>query len=167
MAAATSGTPECAREHPARDRASGAKHDKTQDVKQDVERAGEKARPLAAFWTKLNNDWAFNFAGTLAYGFLTSIVPILLVIIGIGGFLLGAISPDGQERLETSIANTLPGGASGNGGKIVHAALSSFHAGAGPLLILGIGTLLIAGSGLFVTIENVFGVIFRLRGRDP
>jgi membrane protein len=163
MAAAAPGTPERARARAARERASGATHDRTQGVQQGV----AKARPIVTFWTKLNNDWVFNFAGTLAYGFLTSVVPILLVIIGIGGFLLGTISPDGQARLESSIANALPGGASGNGGKIVHAALSSFHAGAGPLLILGVVTLLIAGSSLFVTMENIFGVIFRLRGRSP
>ncbi|HKV83518.1 MAG TPA: YihY/virulence factor BrkB family protein, partial [Ktedonobacterales bacterium] len=32
--------------------------------------------------------------------------------------------------------------------------------------ILGIGTSLFTGSGLFVAMENCFGVIFRLRGRD-
>src|SRR5262249_14626606 len=127
--------------------------------------AGKKARPLLDFWTKLNNDWVFSFSGTLAYGLLTAIFPILLVIVAIGGFLLGAISPDARPQLENSIADAFPGGASAAGGEIVRAATRTLNNSAPALLTLGIITALIGGSGLFITMEGVFGVIFRLRSR--
>jgi YihY family inner membrane protein len=162
MASATSNAPDYTRE-PSSRRTNGS----GQTVKRGEQAAKKEARTLGRFWTKLNNDWVFNFSGTLAYGFLTSIFPILLVIIAIGGILLGTISPGSRTQLENGIGNALPGGASGYGGQIVRAATHSLNSSAGLLLIVGIVTALIGGSGLFVTIENAFGVVFRLRGRNP
>ncbi|MFI5274122.1 MAG: YihY/virulence factor BrkB family protein [Ktedonobacterales bacterium] len=122
--------------------------------------------PLGNFWTKLNNDWVFNWSSMLAYDFLTSLFPILLVIIGIGGLVLGVISPSSRATLEHGIASGLPGGASGSGGNLVTAATYGLNHSAGALLILGVVIAIITGSGLFISLENVFGVIFRLRGRD-
>src|SRR5579884_1698643 len=159
MAAAASGAPQRTRERDTHTKQQSA-------VQKDVTEVKNEVGGALAFWTKVNNDWVFNFSGTLAYGFLTSIAPILLVIIAIGGLILGAVDPSAQSQLEARIASTLPGGASGNGTAIVTAATHTLTTSAGPLLILGIVTAIIGGSGLFVTMENVFGVIFRLRGRD-
>lgn len=157
MAAATSGAPERA--------------PRTAPGPRSTQRRESEVRhglnTLGNFWTKLNNDWVFNFSGTLAYAFQTSIFPILLVIIGIGGLILGAVSPASRATLETRIADGLPGGAGGSGGLIVTAATRGLTHSAGALLIIGIVIALVTGSGLFITMENVFGVIFRLRGRDP
>lgn len=158
MAAAAPGAPRQTRERPSKKSESA--------LARDAQEVQKKVSPLLQFWQKVSNDWVFNFSGTLAYGFLTSIAPILLVIIAIGGLILGAVSPDAQSRLESSIANTLPGGAGGSGAAIVRAATHTLTTSAGPLLVIGIVTAIIGGSGLFVTMENVFGVIFRLRGRD-
>jgi hypothetical protein len=40
-----------------------------------------QAAPLIAFWNKLNADWVFDLSSQLAYTFLFSIFPILLVIL--------------------------------------------------------------------------------------
>jgi membrane protein len=121
---------------------------------------------LGNFWIKINNDWIFNFSGTIAYVLEASIIPILLAIIGVGGLILGAISPETRTTLENAIADSLPGGASGPGGDLVSAAVNNLNQSAGVFLIVGIVTAIFTGSGLFITLENVFGVIFRLRGRD-
>src|SRR5262245_37067484 len=42
-----------------------------EELKGTLEQVEKKASPLIGFWTKLNNDWVFNFSGTLAYGLLT------------------------------------------------------------------------------------------------
>ncbi|HEV2456795.1 MAG TPA: YihY/virulence factor BrkB family protein, partial [Ktedonobacterales bacterium] len=109
----------------------------------------------------------FNWSAMLAYVFLTSVLPILLTIIAIGGILLGVISPLSRSHLEAGLANGLPGGASGYGGKIVTAATHNLNHSAGAILIIGIVIAVVTGSSLFISLENVFGVIFRLRGRDP
>jgi membrane protein len=126
-----------------------------------------RAAPLIAFWTKINNDWIFNWAAALAYTLLTSILPILLVILALGGFLLGALPFSSVEQLQSSLAGGLPGGESGAGGQIVNAALMQLHRNAGFFLIIGVVGAIIAGSGLFLSLESVFGIVFRLKGRDP
>ena len=156
MAAATSGAPQQAQPTGSDARA----------VQRQEGEVKKRLNALGNFWTKLSNDWVFNFSGTLAYGFMTSIFPILLVIIGIGGLILDVISPSSRTLLEAHIADGLPGGAGGSGGLIVSAATRSLTHSAGAILIIGIVIALVTGSSLFITMENVFGVIFRLRGRS-
>jgi membrane protein len=123
--------------------------------------------PFIAFWTKINNDWIFNWSAALAYTLITSIVPIFLVILAVGGFILGAISPVSLAALERTLASGLPGGAEGAGGQIVSVALHQLNRSAGVFLLIGIVGAIIAGSGLFLSLESVFGIVFRLNNRDP
>lgn len=139
------------------------------------QRAGQQAHggslkehiaPLAHFWQKLSNDWIFNLAGLLAYNFLMSIFPILLALLAIAGFILNTISPGSEQQLVNAIAGALPGGASGTGGVIVKVALTNLQRQAGALFVVGLVMAIFTGSRLFVTIENCFGIVFRLRGRN-
>jgi YihY family inner membrane protein len=119
---------------------------------------------LAAFWVKINNDWIFNLSGLLAYNFLFAIFPILILVLAITGFVLSNIAP-GTETLATdNIVRALPAGI---GSVIVEAVSARLKASAGGLLVVGLVTALFAGSRLFITLENCFGVVFRLRSRDP
>src|SRR5690348_6615421 len=126
----------------------------------------ERIAPLAHFWQKLSNDWIFNLAGLLAYNFLMSIFPILLALLAIAGFILNTISPGSEQQLVNAIAGALPGGASGTGGVIVKVALTNLQRQAGVLFVVGLVMAIFTGSRLFVTIENCFGIVFRLRGRN-
>jgi membrane protein len=144
--------------------AGGSKKDKVQDA---AKAAGRRASPLIALWKKINNDWAFNWSSGLAYTFLTSILPIFLAILGIAGFVLGAISPASLTQLENTLARSFPGGANGLGGQLVTAALRQLHHSAGIFLIVGILGAIIAGSGLFLSLESAFGIVFRVKGRNP
>ena len=47
-------------------------------------------RELLDFWTKINNDWIFNLAGLLAYNFIVSLVPLLIVAVGSVGLFSGS-----------------------------------------------------------------------------
>ena len=138
-----------------------------QNVDQEAQKAEKRFAPLITFWTKINNDGIFNSSATLAYTFLVSIFPIFLVILAIAGFILGAISPQNLTKLHNALASGLPGGANGAGGEIVNGVLRQLHHSAGILLIIGILGALIAGSGLFLTLESAFGIAFRLKSRDP
>lgn len=130
-------------------------------AKGDLSKVAAQAQPAINFWTKVNNDWVFNLSGLLAYSFLMSAVPILLVLLAVAGFVLGNLAPDTQAQLQAAIAQAIPGGAT-----VVTAALHQLARSAGVLLIIGVVTAAFAGSRLFITIENCFGIIFRLRGRD-
>jgi membrane protein len=126
------------------------------------QRVKPRVDTLAAFWSKINNDGLFNMAAMLAYNFLMSFFPILLVLFTIGGLILTATGA-GQQMLLNAVANVLPPSTS-------HELLFKFTKGikqsAAVLFIFGIIVALFTGSRLFVTIEYAFGVIFRLRSRD-
>lgn len=121
-----------------------------------------RAQPFLNFWTKLNNDWVFNLSGLLAYNFLMSIFPLVLVLLAVGGVILNAVNPASYDQILHGIGGILPGGAT-----IVQTVTRQLQRSVGALFLVGIIVAFFTGSRLFITLENCFGVIFRLRGRDP
>ncbi len=119
---------------------------------------------LVSFWKKINNDWIFNLAGLLAYNLLLTLFPILLLLLGGVGALIGLINIDAELKLELAIASALPGNI---GTLLVSEVLAHLKGSVSLLLIVGLIGAFIAGSRLFITLENCFGIIFRLRGRNP
>jgi membrane protein len=119
---------------------------------------------VAAFWVKINNDWIFNLSGLLAYNFLFALFPILILVLAITGFALGAVAPGTQTIIARNIEQALPAGV---GSVVLETVTARLKASAGWLLIIGVLTSLVAGSRLFITLENCFGIVFRLRSRDP
>ncbi len=132
-------------------------------VQHDVNKVKRKASPLLNFWMKVGNDWTPKFADMLAFNFLTSIFPLLLVILAIAGFVLGRISPGAQLQLQHAIAGALPASI---GGTVIAGVMKNLNRSAGLILVLGILGAIVSGSRLFIAIENCSGIIFRLRGRD-
>lgn len=122
------------------------------------------AAALGGFWTKISNDSIFNLSGLLAYNFLMSAFPILLVILAIGGFILERASPGQYASLQNTVANAFPGG---TGKAVLVNVTKNLNKSAGLLFIVGIVVAIFTGSGLFLTLEWTFGIVFRLRGRDP
>jgi YihY family inner membrane protein len=144
-----------------------ARQDSRRDTghgRQRVEEAVKKdVSTLHAFWIKFSNDWVFNLSAMLAYNFLMSAFPILLVLLAIGGLVLGATGQGGQSTLVSALSGALP---NGTGQALMVNVTNNLHKSAGPLLVIGILVAVFTGSRLFITIENAFGIIFRLRGRD-
>jgi membrane protein len=118
---------------------------------------------LLDFWKKCSNDWIFNFSGLLAYALLMAIFPLFLVVLAIAGLSLNQLSPEALNSLANSLKTALPGQ---TGGAIVDAVLANLRRSTGWLFALGLLLALFSGSRLFITIENAFSVIFRLRPRD-
>lgn len=123
-------------------------------------RAGDAAKPWLDFWTKLNNDWVFNLSGLLAYNFLMSLFPILLVLLAAVGFVLGGLAPQILTDMQRQLERLVPGGA-----EVIAAVIHQLTNSARPLLIIGVVTAAFTGSRLFLVLENCFGIIFRVRGR--
>ncbi len=135
-------------------------------VRQSSSAAGRDVwwETLVGFWTKINNDWIFNLAGLLAYNFLMALFPLLLLLLAACGVLLQIISPTAEQQLQQTVAAALPGSI---GAVLVDGVSAHLKRSVGLLLALGLVAAVIAGSRLFVTLEGCFGIIFRLRGRDP
>lgn len=117
-----------------------------------------------AVWSKLSDDWVFNLASLLAYNLLMAIVPILLVLIAVAGFILGGISPAAQVALVDGIVRQLPPGV---GKPLVDAVVRNLSSNAGPALAFGLLSALFLGSRLFIVVEDCFGIIFGLPPRAP
>lgn len=116
---------------------------------------------LLKFWTKLNDDWVFNLSGLLAYNFLMSLFPILLLLLAVLGFILGERAADVSAHIERMFSQTVPGGA-----EIFQAVSNQIINNAGLFFLIGLVMSTFAGSHLFIVIENCFGILFRVRGRD-
>lgn len=127
-------------------------------------RLGRIVETAGGFWTKLNNDWIFNLAGLLAYNFLMALFPLLLLLFAACGVVLDLLSPSMELQLQHALADALPGA---TGPILVQAVSTHLKKSVGLLLVVGLVAAGIAGSRLFVTLEGCFGIIFRLRGRDP
>ena len=127
-------------------------------------RIGSAMEVATGFWTKLNNDWIFNLSGLLAYNFLMSLFPLLLLLFAGLGVVLEILSPAAVLQLQQALADALPGN---TGTVLVQAVSAHLKKSVGLLFVVGLVAAGIAGSRLFVTLEGCFGIIFRLRGRDP
>ena len=122
------------------------------------------AASLVAFWIKINHDWIFNLAGLLAYNLLMTVFPILLLLLAAAGVILGNLSTGTEQAFEEWLASAFVGEA---GPIIVQSLVSTLTQSVSLLLLVGLVGALIAGSRLFITLENCFGIVFRLRGRGP
>jgi membrane protein len=127
-------------------------------------RTGVWLDTIGGFWTKINNDWIFNLAGLLAYNFLMALFPLLLLLLAGCGVVLQLLSPHAELQLQQTVAAALPGT---TGSVLVQGVAAHLKKSAGLLLAVGLVAAFIAGSRLFITLEGCFGIIFRLRGRDP
>ncbi len=117
------------------------------------------AKKAASFWRKINEDWALNFSGMLAYNYLTAIAPILLALLAIAGLALSALSPASYQTFVNGLATRLPGSV---GHSLVNGILATLRRDAGVLLIIAIVTAVFSGSRLFVTLDNLFAVVYRV-----
>jgi membrane protein len=148
-----------AAQHPIASRKQHARPARRQR-RRELARIDKDTRPLLAFWTKINSDWIFNLSGLLAYSFMMSTFPILLVLLAVAGFVLGSLSPATLTQLQTYIGNFLPGADSA---QLVAAVTHQLSKSAGILFAVGIVMAAFTGSRLFVTLELCFSVIFLLR----
>ena len=126
--------------------------------------AGKSFQSLEAFWAKFNNDWIFNFASGLAYTLIVALIPIIIAIIALAGIIYGGLDPSVQADIIKYIQNTLPPPIPSE--EIVSLALNSLNKSAGILGAIAIVIAVIAGSGLFITMEGYFDIIYRTRTRS-
>ncbi|MBV9256609.1 MAG: YihY/virulence factor BrkB family protein [Ktedonobacteraceae bacterium] len=130
---------------------SDSKATLVKDVQKDV-------RPIQTFINKFNNDWVMNFAGIMAYNLMLAIFPIAIALLGIFGVILG-----GNAALLHSIeaqTKSLPALT-----QLLTLASTQLSKNAGFLFIVAILTSIFGGSRLFVTLEGILDILYRVRPR--
>jgi len=118
---------------------------------------------IKLFVLKVANDWSMNLASMLAYNLITTIFPILLLMLSIAGMVLHALFVTHLGDLSAAISTRLP--LQLRGYIDVNGLLRSLIEITGPLAVVSLVTLLWIGSNLFTNMENAFSIIFRTPGR--
>lgn len=129
-----------------------------------VQTAGTGFRSLRDFVTRINNDWVLGFASGIAYSLLVAIIPITIALIALVGFIYGGLNPNLQQEFIKQIQHVFPEPIPS--AEIVGLALDALNTNAGLLGIIAILLAIFAGSGLFVSMEGYFDIIYRRPPRD-
>jgi YihY family inner membrane protein len=119
-------------------------------------------RSFQHFFTKFNNDWAMTFAGTLAYSLLMAVVPIMLAILSILGFVVGG---EMRTQLLNNIVTSIPGLSSQQA--FIDHSLKQLSNQAGFLALFAVLMAIFGGSRLFLAIEGCLDIVYRVRPRKP
>lgn len=112
-------------------------------------------------FTKIGEDNGFNWAVIIAWNFLQSLFPIILVMVAVLGVVLGTIGV-GSNTVEATLISAIPDSARGE----VRGALGTFHQKSGIFFLVGFAGLLWSGSLLFRAMEQAFAVIYHTRQRS-
>lgn len=118
---------------------------------------------FVTFWTKFNNDWAWNNAAGLAYNLILAVFPIVITLLSILGFFLSTLDPGAyQSALDriTSISSSLE-----QAKPIVAAAFQEVSKNAGLLSVVAVVLALFNGSRLFIFMEGCLDIIYHVRPR--
>jgi YihY family inner membrane protein len=115
-------------------------------------------RPIQRFINKFNNDWVMNFAGIMAYNLMLAIFPIAIALLGITGLILHN-DPTLSENIITQ-ASKIAGL-----GSLVKLAANQLSKDGGILVLIAILTAVFGGSRLFVTLEGILDILYRVRPR--
>ena len=118
---------------------------------------------ILAWITKFNNDWVLSFASGLAFNLMTAIIPIIIAIIALAGFIYGGLNPAIQEELIQHIQSAFPPPLPSQ--EIIGLALNTLNQDAGVLALIAIVMAIIGGMGLFIAMEGKFAIIYQIRTR--
>lgn len=121
-------------------------------------------KSLLAFITKFNNDWVLSLASGLAFNLMVAIIPIIIAIIALTGFIFGGLNPTIQEELIQHIQTLFPPPIPSQ--ELVGLALNTLNKDAGLLGLIAVVTAIIGGSGLFVALEGQLDIIYQVPTRS-
>src|SRR5579863_9510422 len=120
--------------------------------------------PIQHFLKKISNDWVLGFAAGLAFDLLAAIFPIFIALISIFGLIVGRLDANAKNVLITNIQNVFPPPL--NHENLLQPALNAINSSVGFLGIIAVLTAIVAGSGLFVSLEGYLDVFYHIRTRN-
>ncbi len=142
-----------------------ATDEKESPAKPGVVTAGVKGfNSIMGFINKFNYDWVLSLASGLAFNLMVAIIPIIIAILALAGFIYGGLNPSIQEELVQQIQQIFPPPLPSQ--EIVGLALNTLNQDAGTLGLIAVVLAIIGGSGLFVAMEGQFDIIYQIPTRD-
>lgn len=146
--------------------ASKNEESKTIQVAHAESREADKKEgwPIQQFLKKISNDWVLGFAAGLAFDLLAGIFPIFIALISIFGLFVGRLDANAKNVLITNIQNVFPPPL--NHENLLQPALNAINNSAGVLGVIAVLTAIVAGSGLFVSLEGYLDVFYHIPTRS-
>ena len=142
-----------------------ATDEKAPSTTPEVVKTGVKGfNSILAFISKFNYDWVLSLASGLAFNLMVAIIPFIIAILALAGFIFGGLNPSIQEQLIQQIQQIFPPPIPSQ--EVVGLALNTLNQDAGALGIIAIVMAIIGGSGLFVAMEGQLDIIYQIRTRD-
>ncbi len=120
--------------------------------------------PIQQFFKKISNDWVLGFAAGLAFDLLAAIFPIFIALISIFGLFVGRLDASAKNILITNIQNAFPPPL--NHENLLQPALNAINNSVGFLGVIAVLTAIVAGSGLFVSLEGYLDVFYHIPTRN-
>ena len=128
-------------------------------------RAGKKKRSvIQQFFKKVSNDWVLGFAAGLAFDLLAAIFPIFIALISIFGLVVGRLDANAKNLLIANIQNAFPPPL--NHENLLQPALNAINNSVGFLGVIAVLTAIVAGSGLFVSLEGYLDIFYHIPTRN-
>jgi membrane protein len=114
------------------------------------------------FATDFGRDRPFRLAASLSYYSLLSLAPLVLVVIALAGFVFG------RDAVEGRIVGEIEGLVGRAGAEVVQTVISNAHGPEAGMvsLVLGIATLLLGASTVFVQLQSALNQIWEVKA-DP
>ena len=141
-----------------------ATDEKAPSTTPEVVKTGVKGfNSILAFISKFNYDWVLSLASGLAFNLMVAIIPFIIAILALAGFIFGGLNPSIQEQLIQQIQQVFPPPIPSQ--EVVGLALNTLNQDAGALGIIAIVMAIIGGSGLFVAMEGQLDIIYQIRTR--
>ena len=116
---------------------------------------------IGLFLKKFNDDQSTNLAALLAWGTLSTLLPLLLGILAIAGLVLR--DPQRVDQVYSTLIALLPQAAAGPLGDALDGVR---HEAAAPASIIGLVLLLYNGSSFFGNMSSVFDQAFHIDDRN-
>ena len=130
----------------------------TSNIKQKFDHFRSRS---ATFGWKLINDWSFSLSALLAYNLLISLLPLVLCIFAVASLIFGN-DPTTLATLRARLLDAFP-----QQGliEVMDALLKSLSNQAGLVFIVSLVVSIFTGSRLFIAIDDVLTIIYRIRER--
>lgn len=119
---------------------------------------------IQQFFKKVSNDWVLGFAAGLAFDLLAAIFPIFIALLSIFGLFVGRLDANAKNVLITNIQNVFPPPL--NHENLLQPALNAINNSVGFLGVIAVLTAIVAGSGLFVSLEGYLDIFYHIPTRN-
>jgi membrane protein len=142
-----------------------ATDEKTSSATPGVVKTGVKGfKSIMGFIDKFNYDWVLSLASGLAFNLMVAIIPFIIAILALAGFIFGGLNPSIQEQLIQQIQQAFPPPIPSQ--EVIGLALNTLNQDAGVLGLIAIVMAIVGGSGLFVAMEGQLDIIYQIRTRN-